>query len=250
MGQTVKSISSRFSGHLIEKNMSLKTKWINQLRGLDLIPEIVLVKECHTDDRTNFAERFYIKLFGQRRKGTGVLLNSTDGGNGKLGYEGYLKIKEQNKKRLLGTKQSPEFIEKRISKIRGMKRTPEFKKYISDLQKQRFKNGELKNFHVKGTKLSEERRQFIIKTNTGRKKTTAELILLSDRNSKINVLQYDLKGNFVKTYKGMRQAARETGLTYVLIRRSCESNGRKTHKGFRFIKETDLPLKHKTECST
>ena len=95
-----KSLQAKsLKNHIIKKALS---------EGVAIVPRKIYVG---LDNATALMmERSYIAHYGRRDNGTGILSNHTDGGDGVAGY-----------------KQSPELIEMRISKIRGIPRTEEAK---------------------------------------------------------------------------------------------------------------------------
>ena len=121
VGKTTKILQKRlFNGHLKDKTKTHKTNWLNSLKKQGLIPEIKLVKVCKNEELCNFSEKFYIKLFGRADKNMGILVNSTDGGEGTPGKvltdETKNKIGSSNKGKGLGKIVSEETKEKmRIS---------------------------------------------------------------------------------------------------------------------------------------
>lgn len=127
VGKTTKDLNKRlFNGHLRDKTKTHKTNWINSLKKEGLIPEIKLIKTCKNEKLCNFSEKFYIKLFGRADKNVGILVNSTDGGEGTSGRvltkETKNKISNSNKGKTLGRKASEQ--EKKIRKI-AYKNIPE-----------------------------------------------------------------------------------------------------------------------------
>lgn len=135
VGKTTKSLNYRLiNGHLTDKSKTHKTNWINSLKKEGLSPKIELVKICKNEKLCNFSEKFYIKLFGRADKKLGILVNSTDGGEGTTGRvlteETKNKIGKANSIKLLGkitsdaTKQKqrishkniPDEIKKQVSK--------------------------------------------------------------------------------------------------------------------------------------
>ena len=75
----------------------------------------IIVQEWPSEDSSLFAERFLIVYYGRKDIGTGILHNHTDGGEGCHGF-----------------KQSPETVEKRVSKTRGKKRTEKQRQNIRE----------------------------------------------------------------------------------------------------------------------
>jgi hypothetical protein len=74
----------------------------------------IVIQEWLTETDALEAEKSLIAHYGRKDLGTGILRNLTDGGEGTSGH-----------------KQSPEAIEKRVSKIRGMKRPEWVRKLLS-----------------------------------------------------------------------------------------------------------------------
>lgn len=108
-----KGCNRRMFAHFEPKSLarkSLKNHIINKAvaEGVAIVPRKLYVG---LDNATALMmERSYIAHYGRRDNGTGILANHTDGGDGVIGYP-----------------QSPEYIEMRISKIRGIPRTEEAK---------------------------------------------------------------------------------------------------------------------------
>ncbi len=108
-----KGRGGRFRAHLeprLRKTKSLKNHIINKAfaEGVVIVPRKLY--ECLDEETAFMMERSYIAHYGRRDIGTGILANHSDGGEGPSGL-----------------KQSPELIERRISKIRGIPRTEDAK---------------------------------------------------------------------------------------------------------------------------
>jgi hypothetical protein len=93
----------------------------------------IVFMETNLSDLGSLAlERRYIRWYGRKDNGTGILRNLTDGGEG---ISGYRYTQEQNKANsdrlkgkpssLKGRKQSPEHIENNAASKRGKKQTLE-----------------------------------------------------------------------------------------------------------------------------
>ena len=84
--------------------------------------KIVILAKNLTEIGALALERRYIRWYGKKIDNTGILRNVTDGGDGAS-----------------GRKQTPHEIYKRVSKLKGQKRTEEQKKRMSEAHKERNK---------------------------------------------------------------------------------------------------------------
>lgn len=151
VGKTTKKLTYRLmNGHMQDSSRTHKTNWIKSLKKDGLLPEIKLVKICESEDKCNYAEKFYIKLLGRADKGEGILVNATDGGEGTTGRvlseKTKRKISKGNKGKLLGRK-LPEKVKKKMMKTRSgfsEKKKKEISRKISEANKGRSMSDETK----------------------------------------------------------------------------------------------------------
>jgi hypothetical protein len=83
VGQTVYELKIRLRKHLVSKDKSYRTNWIQSLLKQDLKPIINLVLDNLSKEESNYYEQYYI----QKYKENGVnLVNLTNGGEGSNGF--------------------------------------------------------------------------------------------------------------------------------------------------------------------
>lgn len=195
VGKTIKSLRLRIWQHRNDAkkhsyNMPIHS-WIRKHPDF----QVIILHQCPYFDDWEFLERHwisYLKSLGFK------LLNATSGGDGN---------KDQ--------KFSRETIEKRASKIRGVPRSPEVRRKISESHK-----GKIIPKSVR-KKISET-----VKLN-GHKDTYEERLA----KSKL-LFQYDKEGNFIRSYLGLWEAIKENP-GYTKGGLSCMLTGRaKTYRGF------------------
>jgi hypothetical protein len=92
------------------------SKWRTGLKPPKDKSRIIFLKQNLTEEEAFKHEIYMIAIFGRKDLGTGILHNRTDGGEGM-------------------SNPSPEIIEKRVKKIKGIPRSKEVRKKISDSHK-------------------------------------------------------------------------------------------------------------------
>ena len=162
--------------------------------------------------------------------------NMTIGGNGTIGYV----FTEEDKNKISAAGKGRKFSKERNEKIRnvmiGREYKDEWKQNLSKARKGKF-TGEKNPFY--GKHHTEESKRKISEANTGRKmsdefknlqreihlgvKFTEEHKLKLSENNKASkkVIQLDLYNNFIKEFKSMKAAERETGIKAYNISSCC-----------------------------
>jgi flagellar basal body-associated protein FliL len=100
--------------------------------------KIILVKQNLTELQAFILERYYIRWFGRKDNGTGILRNKTDGGEGVSGKITSESTKEKISKANKGRKCSPmklEIKEKISNSLKGKSRPLEIRIKISESNK-------------------------------------------------------------------------------------------------------------------
>ena len=140
---------------------------------------ILLHQDCSNEEAIDY-EKSYIKLYGRKDIGNGILHNQTDGGEGgdTSKSAAYLLAKEQGKFSNKGISQSPEHIEKKAAALRGKSRPNDVKAKISATRKEKAIPSP-----NKGKTLSEEHRKRLslaAKGRPGRKHSEEHKAYMSD----------------------------------------------------------------------
>jgi len=191
-----KGLTYRPYQHTSERELKIKSPKSNKIKAIlkkNLIPIVYIYKHDISDKEAIFYEIELIKLFGRLDKGTGILTNLTDGGDGHRGF-----------------KQSKEMITKRManSPIPGSKKTQEVinKMVAGRLAKGGFKMSESAKIKLRQIKLSDDRKQHL------REVRKLQIIPkeVYERVAKARykkILQYNLEGNFIKEWESIKSAA-------------------------------------------
>ena len=125
-----------------------------------------ILRECPNEEM-DYWEKYYVKEYNSKKP---YGYNSTDGGDST--YERTDEIRKKMSEAHKGKKQSPEFIEKRIAKLRGRKRPAEVVAKCADANKGKKRSPESiekRAAKLRGKKHSEEHKAKIAAASRGRK---------------------------------------------------------------------------------
>ena len=134
IGQTQRTLNSRIGYHRYSNRFPIGRAF--QKYGFDNFA-VAIIDYAYSKQELDEKEKFWIRVYNSKVPNG---YNLTDGGEGREGYKLPEEVKQKisaAQKGRKGKKQSPEFIEKRISKIRGRKNTPETIAKMSDAAKKR-----------------------------------------------------------------------------------------------------------------
>ncbi len=172
---------------------------------------------CETEQQAFELEQRLIQEVGRKDLKLGTLCNLTDGGEG-------------------SSNASPESIERRAAKHRGMKRSEESKLRMSKAQN---------NLRRGGLVTTQAARLKMSKNRLGKRQTTDTIQKHKDNSPKRKILQLDVDYNEVRHWCSMSEASRNVGVDASSIYKSCKQNGKRIAAGFRWkyaTEEYKLPV--------
>tara|TARA_R110000868_G_scaffold1729_5_gene13944 strand:+ start:39977 stop:40666 length:690 start_codon:yes stop_codon:yes gene_type:complete len=165
--------------------------WKNIFNKTEYRVEIVL--ESNSYEFIKEKEIEFIKLYGRKDLGFGVLVNMTDGGEGMLGCNFSEEHRKNLSKARMGIK-LPLITTQKMSQSRiGIKFSKETLKKMSDVKKD--------------------------------KKQSKESIEKSAKNRQKSIVQYSLSGNFIKTWESIGEAAKTLCINRAYIGQVCKEKG-------------------------
>lgn len=223
VGKTTKSLTYRLiNGHMQDTSKTHKTNWIKSLKKEGLMPIIELVETCDNEEKCNYLEKYHIQLLGRADKGLGILVNSTDGGEGTTGRvltkETKGKISKGNKGKRLGTK-LPDITKNKIKESHS-KFSKKKKKEISE-------------------KISKANIGKIVKESTKEKIRIANIGRIHSDESKVKISKNGIG------YKHKNKSSKFIGVSYIstqnLYRTSITINKKSNILGH-FKKEIDAAI--------
>lgn len=144
--------------------------------------EVEIIYEGLSWDAACEKEREFIKLYGRIDKGTGILANMTDGGDGSKGFVCSQDVKDRHSKRMkgkrhsLGHKQTDEHKLKISQANKGKKMSEEHRikmlnRRHTESAKEKMRLSKIGNTHKKGFKLSDETKMKMSISKIGVKKS-------------------------------------------------------------------------------
>jgi hypothetical protein len=197
-------------------------------------------------------EKYLISFYGRNDLGNGRLCNLTDGGDGIVNFIITNEIRKKISQYHKGRKKEKEWVVKmkkwlcNENIMKSRKTTKGYK--MSYEQKERLRLFNIGKKHTNKTKEKiriasiKEKNQFYGKTHSEESKLKMKL----NHKNRIEVTQFDLFGNKIKTYNSLREAERETKISHIIIKRCCLNKNKKIN-GFTWeIKQNKNEQKENT----
>lgn len=228
LGKTIKPLNKRLSSHMSDNSKSKKSSWIKSLKSQNLKPIIKLIDTIEKD--WQFWEEYWITNI----KMLGIdLLNHTNGGEGMYGYIPTQETREKWSKAFKNRKLSQEWKNK-ISKSLSIP----INVYSLD-GKKIYKFDSI----IKSAEFLKVNKSHICECCKGKLKSVNNLVFRYQNdsfnkfdinwNSKKEILQIDKKGDIIKEWSSIIEAAKFFNIKAPNISR-CLRGIRKTCKGFRW----------------
>jgi len=230
VGKTKQFLEQRLYAHIIEcktERKSHKISWIKSLLNKDERPIINIIDEV-LEEEWEFWEEYWISQF----KSWGFnLTNLTKGGQGGSGYKHTDDSKKKMRKSKLGTKLSDE-QRKKISesvKIKA-KENPLYNRGFGNSRIHLDREELYQKYMIENLSLNKcadffkvsKKTVFTNITEYGYKKDKNNWKEQLSSHSKKIVLQYDLSGNFIKKWLGLKSITKELNIDSSNISKCCK----------------------------
>ena len=128
VGKTIQSPEKRLNAHMNERSNCHRVHWLQELRRVGLVPELVILEEIKGDWPWQESERYWIRYFRQQGYN---LTNNTSGGDGVPDLPP--ETRERLSKLWVGKKHKEESIIKIGNASRGRKHSEEHKQHMKKL---------------------------------------------------------------------------------------------------------------------
>lgn len=217
-----KGKDDRISNTLRDKN-SFKGKKISKLKSNNV--EILTRKlyESLTNEQSIETEKNLISLIGRRDFGKGPLVNTTDGGDGRLNSkhsdEVKSKISKSRKGKTIGWKHKPETLKRMSQKQSGEGNGFWNKTHNDEVKLNQSKRVSGTSHPMWQKKHNDETIEKLIKHR--RENVSNEKIKESCQKFNKVVLMYDLDLNFITEFESVKQASEKTGINHSVISKCC-----------------------------
>jgi hypothetical protein len=185
-------------------------EWNQVLDNRELV--VKFIEGNLTEDVALEKEKYYIKLYGRKDIGAGILVNKTDGGDG---ISGQIYTEDRRKKISLSAKRS---LVERIGEVKAK----EVLEKTSRTRKELYRSGKLIPYW-KGKKRSTETIEKLRRSQTGK----------SIKKTGRPILQLDTDLNIISEYNSVRDAATQLSIPIKTIYKSIYKQG-KHHNGYNF----------------